>query len=64
MARIESVEELRRLYKQPVGRALAKQMDRLDPHCRRFIDLAPFVLLATSNGDGWGDVTPRGGPAG
>jgi PPOX class probable FMN-dependent enzyme len=37
-----------------------KQLDRLDPHCLRFIALSPFVLLSTTGANGLGDVTPRG----
>ena len=47
MARIESVERLREVYKAPSERAVAKQLSRLDRHCKRFIELSPFVLLAT-----------------
>lgn len=61
MAKIETVEQLRRLYtKPPSDRALRKVLDRLDPHCRRFIELSPFFLLASSAVDHTADVSPRG----
>jgi len=61
MARIESLERLREVYKAPSERAVAKQLSRLDRHCRRFIELSPFVLLATSGAGGCkGDVSPKG----
>lgn len=60
MARIETVEELRRLYGEPGGRARDKVLARLDPHCRRFIGLSPFVLIATCDAAGAADVSPRG----
>lgn len=60
MARIQSTEALRTLYGAAGERSLRKQLDRLDRHCRRFIELSPFVLVATSGIDGLGDVTPRG----
>lgn len=60
MARIDTHDALRALY-GPVGeRSRLKQLPRLDSHCRRFIALSPFVLLATSGADGLSDVTPRG----
>jgi uncharacterized protein len=60
MARIESPAALRRIYGEPGGRAVTKQLDRLDAHCRRFISLSPFLILATHGADGLGDATPRG----
>jgi PPOX class probable FMN-dependent enzyme len=42
---------------------VAKEIKLLDRHCSRFVELSPFVVLATSGGGG-GDVSPRGGPAG
>ena len=49
---IETVEELRKSYPEPKKRALLKQLDRLDRHCRRFIGLAPLLVLATTGKDG------------
>lgn len=43
-----------------MGRSVAKQLDRLDKHCRAFIALSPFLVLATQGADGLGDATPRG----
>lgn len=60
MARIETIESLRAIYGAPMGRSVAKQLDRLDQHCRSFIALSPFVILATQGADGLGDATPRG----
>jgi hypothetical protein len=60
MARIETSTALRALYGEPHGRAVAKQLDRLDRHCRSFIALSPFLILATQGSDGLGDATPRG----
>ena len=60
MAKISSTEELRRIYDQPKGRPLAKQIDRLEAHCRRFIELSPFLIMATSSADGFGDASPKG----
>ena len=41
--RITDLETLRALYGAPHERAVAKQLDRIDPHARRLIGLSPFV---------------------
>ena len=61
---IETVEELRTSYGEPSERAVKKSLDRLDRHCRRFIELSPFVVLASAGSDGRVDCSPRGDPAG
>lgn len=60
---IESVEALRALFAAPGERTARKQLNRLDRHCRRFVSLSPFVVIATSNGNGL-DASPRGGSPG
>ena len=61
---VRSTGELRERYGEPSERARAKQLDRLDAHCRRFVELSPFCVLATSGPDGLADATPRGGDPG
>ena len=61
---IETAEELRSSYGEPSERATRKSLDRLDRHCRRFIELSPFVVLASAGADGRVDCSPRGDPAG
>jgi uncharacterized protein len=63
-ARIESVEALRNLYRQPNSLVRAKIQSTLDPVTTAVIESARFVLLATSGADGRVDVSPRGGPSG
>jgi PPOX class probable FMN-dependent enzyme len=60
---IETVEQLRARYKEPGTRAVKKQLARLDQHCRRFIELSPFVVVASSSGTAL-DCSPRGGAPG
>ena len=60
---IKDKDALRSVYKRPNARAVAKEIGRLDPHCRRFVELSPFVLLGSSGANGE-DVSPRGGPPG
>ncbi len=61
---IESTAALRALYPDAKARALNKQLERLDPHCTRFIGLSPFVVIASAGGDGRLDASPRGGEPG
>ncbi len=41
-----------------------KVLYRLDKHCRAFIGLSPFLVLATADADGHVDASPRGDPPG
>ena len=62
--RITSEQQLRKIYKQPKGRAVTKQLDHLDQHTLSFINLSPFCIVATYGEDGLADATPRGGKPG
>jgi uncharacterized protein len=64
VAAISTEAELRALYAAPAERTLRKELDHLDRHCRRFIEHAPFLVLATADADGRQDATPRGGDPG
>lgn len=59
-----TLEQLRAHYPPAQGRALSKQLDRLDPHCIAFIGLSPFAVLATGGAGGQLDASPRGGAPG
>lgn len=61
---ITTLEALRQLYAQPLERAVKKQISALDVHCKSFIALSPFALLATSDADRNMDASPRGGAPG
>ena len=47
-----NLQALRALYPAPKERALRKELNRLDPHCQRFIELSPFVVLASTGAAG------------
>lgn len=64
MSTIHTEATLRTLYAEPSDRALRKQLDRLDTHCRRFIALSPFLVMASADGAGHLDASPRGGEPG
>jgi hypothetical protein len=61
---ITNEAQLRALLGEPSELVVAKVSDRVNELTRRFIDLSPFALLATSAPDGTCDVSPRGDPAG
>ena len=52
--------ELREIFGWPSERAVNKQIDRLDKHCRAIIEKSPFLLLGTSDKTGRCDVSPKG----
>lgn len=57
---IRTEEELRALI-GPLDRiAVRKTITRLDPHCRQFISLSPFLCIGTFDANGRADVSPRG----
>jgi uncharacterized protein len=61
---VADYDTLREHYREPSERAVRKQIDHLDAHCRRFIALSPFLVLASSDEQGNADATPRGGDPG
>jgi uncharacterized protein len=61
---IDTVESLRSLYAAPKGRAVSKQLSLLDKHCRRFVELSPFVVVSSANAELTMDASPRGGAPG
>ena len=61
---IDSLEQLRALYPNPKERSVRKQLSALDVHCRRFIELSPFVVIASSSTARAMDASPRGGAPG
>ncbi len=58
--RIEDLAALRALYGEPGEIAVKKELDRLDRHCRAFIARSPFLCLASADGKGRADVSPKG----
>lgn len=52
------------IYGPPSDVARDKAIVRLDRHCRAFVERSPFVLVATADRAGRGDVSPRGGAPG
>jgi PPOX class probable FMN-dependent enzyme len=57
---ITDASALRDFYGDISQLAQMKELTRLDKHCRAFIALSPFLVLATSDAEGRLDASPRG----
>ena len=61
---ITTAAQLREVLGHPSAMVEAKVISTLDVHCREFIAKCPFVLIASADGAGKVDVSPKGDPAG
>ncbi|MGX1097580.1 pyridoxamine 5'-phosphate oxidase family protein [Amorphus sp. MBR-141] len=61
---IATPDDLRAVYPEPHEMARLKCIPRLDDHCRRWIALSPFIVLASTDDGSHVDVSPRGGEPG
>jgi PPOX class probable FMN-dependent enzyme len=59
-----AVSDLATIYPAPTPRVIAKARPSLDAHSKKFIEMSPFCVLATSGSDGSVDASPRGGNPG
>ncbi|HEX9212929.1 MAG TPA: MSMEG_1061 family FMN-dependent PPOX-type flavoprotein [Bradyrhizobium sp.] len=57
-------EDLATIYPKPTPRVIAKARPAIDVHAKKFIEMSPFCVLATSGADGSVDASPRGGSIG
>lgn len=63
-ATVDDLGALSALIGEPSELVCRKITDHLNPLTRQFIERCPLVCLATSDGEGNCDVSPRGDPAG
>jgi len=56
---LTTIEELETIYGEPSERALRKEIPYVNEDYRAFIELAPFLVLATAGPEGL-DCSPRG----
>ena len=49
---------------EPPHTVLDKELDRLDDICRKIIAKSPFIVVASSDANGYPDISPKGDPAG
>jgi PPOX class probable FMN-dependent enzyme len=61
---ITTEDQLREAIGHPGAGAATKAIDHIDHHFAGFIEKAPFVLIASSDGAGNQDISPKGDPAG
>lgn len=61
---LDSVSDLREIYRPASGGAVDKVIDELDEHCRRFLAMSPMFVLSTASADGVCDASPKGGAPG
>jgi PPOX class probable FMN-dependent enzyme len=59
-----SSSDLATIYAAPTPRVIAKARPSIDAHSKKFIEMSPFCVLATSGSDGSVDASPRGGNPG
>ncbi|NQV58227.1 MAG: pyridoxamine 5'-phosphate oxidase family protein [Alphaproteobacteria bacterium] len=57
---VEDERDLRGRYDAVSTLAAQKSVPTLEPHSRRFIELSPFLCIASADPDGPADVSPRG----
>ena len=61
---ITTLDGLREVITPPSELVTAKEIDSLDDYCRDFIARSPFVVIASTDGAGSIDTSPKGDPAG
>ncbi len=61
---ISTLAELREVIAPPSEFVTAKEVGQFDEFCRDFISRSPFVLIASSDGEGSIDISPKGDPPG
>jgi len=61
---IQSEAQLRTILGTPSEVVKNKTITIIDKHCRKFIEHSPFLTIASTNGKGETDVSPKGDPAG
>jgi len=64
MNRINDIDGLREMYREPSAVAANKVFDTIDESSAAFVDRCPFVVISTTDGAGSIDTSPRGGPPG
>jgi uncharacterized protein len=62
--RITSLDQLTSKYREPGPGAAGKVLTAINDGMAEFIDRCTLIVLATTDGDGHIDASPRGGPAG
>jgi PPOX class probable FMN-dependent enzyme len=61
---VTTLDELREVIEPPSELVASKEVTAFDDYCRDFIARSPFVLIASSDGRGSIDISPKGDPPG
>jgi hypothetical protein len=61
---VTSEAELRALIGHPSDAVVKSRLSALDDHCRAYVARSPFVIVASADGAGELDVSPKGDPPG
>jgi len=64
MSEIKTIEQLKGIYSEPSTRAKNKVLSSLDRHTITLINNSHFVVLSTSDPQGFTDLSPKGGVPG
>jgi PPOX class probable FMN-dependent enzyme len=56
---VTTIEQLKAVYGEPYGPAVAKEIDYISAGYSKLIEAAPFVAIATGSSDGF-DCSPKG----
>lgn len=62
--RVDSIEALRTLYRDPAEATVNKERPTIDPVTQQFLEHCRFAVVGTFDADGNPDTSPRGGDAG
>lgn len=62
--RIDTLDQLTAKYREPGAGAAGKVLTAINPGMAEFIDRTTLIVLATTDGAGNLDASPRGGPPG
>ena len=61
---INTIQALRSIYDEPAARVIRKDIGCIDEHIGRFIELSPFMVMASTDAAQQLDASPRGGAPG
>jgi len=61
---ITTLQALRSIYAEPAVRVIRKDIGCIDEHIGRFIELSPFMVMASADAAQRLDASPRGGKPG
>lgn len=61
---VSSFSEIREVLREPMPSVAVKAIDHIDDVCTAIIERSPFIVLASADGRGYPDISPKGDPAG